>query len=103
MAETITMAENEQREHKSDILQLKVVAQDGTEIHFKCKPKTPLKKLMDAYCVRQGVKGNEVRFCFDGERIRESQMPQDLEMEDGDVIDVFVESVGGWAVGRLGG
>ena len=29
-----------------------------------------------------------VRFLFDGSRINEHQTPSDLEMEDGDVIDV---------------
>ena len=35
-----------------------------------------------------------VRFHFDGERLRESQSPEELEMEDGDCIDVSVEQVG---------
>ena len=31
-------------------LNIKVKAQDGTEIFFKIKKSTQLKKLMDAYC-----------------------------------------------------
>ena len=75
---------------------------DGSEIFFKCRPGTQLKKvrlaqsndtsrkamtplntdpilcravwqLMDAYCARQGVSLSTVRFLFDGERIREHQ------------------------------
>jgi small ubiquitin-related modifier len=56
---------------------------------------TPLQKLMAAFCQRQGVAQNSVRFLFDGERIAPTQSPKDLDMEDGDVIDVMVEQVGG--------
>ena len=36
-----------------------------------------------------------VRFHFDGERLRETQTPSELDMEDGDAIDVSMEQVGG--------
>jgi small ubiquitin-related modifier len=36
-----------------------------------------------------------VRFLFDGQRLNSNQTPQELEMEDGDVIDVMVEQQGG--------
>ena len=36
-----------------------------------------------------------VRFLFDGERIHETQTPKDLNMENGDEIDVVIEQVGG--------
>ena len=39
-------------------INIKVKAQDGTEIHFKIKRTTQLKKLMDAYCSRQGLSSN---------------------------------------------
>ena len=38
---------------------------------------------------------NSVRFLFDGQRLSANQTPQELEMEDGDVIDVMVEQQGG--------
>lgn len=89
---------SEQQEQKPDAMQIKVVAQDGTEIFFKCKPHTQMKKLMDAYASRQGVQLRQVRFLFDGERIREEQTPQQLGLEDGDSIDVVMEQVGGGAL-----
>ena len=76
-------------------LNLKVVAQDGNEIFFKCKPTTPLQKLMQAYCTRQGLSLSNVRFLFDGNRLSETQTPSQLEMEDGDVIDAMLEATGG--------
>lgn len=38
---------------------------------------------------------NNVRFLFDGERLHENQTPKDLNMENGDEIDVVIEQVGG--------
>ena len=58
---------------------------------------TPLQKLMNAFCNRNGVAMNSVRFLFDGNRVNPNQTPADLEMEDGDVIDVMVEQQGGGA------
>ena len=49
---------------------------------------------MNAFCQRQGVAINSVRFLFDGERLSANQTPRELEMEDGDVIDVMVEQMG---------
>jgi len=87
--------EGKEEKPSTDQLSLKVVTQDGNEIFFKCKMTTPLQKLMTAFCNRQGVGNQSVRFLFDGQRINPSQTPQELEMEDGDVIDVMVEQQGG--------
>ena len=76
---------------KDQHINIKVKAQDGTEIYFKIKRTTQLKKLMDAYCQRQGLANNQCRFIFDGERIKEDDSPDSLEMENGDEIDVMVE------------
>jgi len=88
------MAEDEKKD-VVDAINLKVVTQDGNEIFFKCKQTTPLQKLMNAFCNRQGVSMQSVRFLFDGQRLREQQTPAELDMEDGDVIDVMVEQMGG--------
>jgi small ubiquitin-related modifier len=59
-------------------------------VFFKIKRATPLKKLMETYCERQGKSMNSVRFLVDGERVRTDQSPQDLDLEDGDVIEVMM-------------
>ena len=76
-------------------LNIKVKAQDGSEIFFKIKKTTQLKKLMEAYCQRQGLSNNQCRFIFDGERIKDDDTPETLEMDNGDEIDVMVEQTGG--------
>lgn len=49
---------------------------------------------MSTFCTRQGIHLASVRFLFDGNRINGRQTPQELEMEDGDTIDVMVEQRG---------
>ena len=39
--------------------------------------------------------GNTCRFIFDGERIKDTDTPQILDMDNGDEIDVMVEQTGG--------
>lgn len=36
------------------------------------------------------LKANNVRFLFDGERLHENQTPKELNMENGDEIDVVI-------------
>ena len=106
---------DEEKKEGGEHINLKVVTQDGNEIYFKCKQTTPLQKLMHAFCNRQGVSMNSVRFLFDGNRVNETQTPSQLGMEDcgeslppvptasdrtqplswrADAIDVMVEQYG---------
>ena len=62
-------------------INLKVVTQGGDETYFRCKVTTPLKRLMDAFCNRQSVSRNSVRFWFDGNTINETLTPEQLLME----------------------
>ncbi|GAB5587541.1 SUMO protein smt3 [Umbelopsis nana] len=82
----------EKKEGGSEHINLKVVGNDHNEVFFKIKRSTNLKKLMDAYCERQGKSTSSVRFLYDGIRI---QPTKQLDMEDGDSIDVMVEQIGG--------
>merc|ERR1712107_386519 len=72
-------------------INLKVVGADNSEVHFKIKKTTQLKKLKQAYADRQGVSLNSLRFLFDGQRISDEMSPKQLEMEEGDVIEVYQE------------
>lgn len=76
-------------------ISLKVVNADGAEMFFRIRRGTLLKKLIDAYCKKQGISRGSVRFLFDGAPIDESKSPEDLGMEDDDVIDAMVEQTGG--------
>ena len=41
-----------------------------------------------------GVELRHVRVVFDGKRINELQTPSDLDMEDGDAVDILMEAGG---------
>jgi len=79
----------------SDHINLRVTGQDGSVVQFKIKKHTPLRKLMQAYCDRQGQSMSNIRFRFDGQAINQEDTPNKLEMEDEDTIDVFTQQTGG--------
>merc|ERR1712028_283267 len=76
-------------------IQLKVKDQQGSEVQFKIKKSTPLRKPMDAYCSRLGLTAAQVRFMVDGERISADDTAEKLGLEDEDLIDVAMEQTGG--------
>ena len=98
-----------------DHLNIKVT-DNNNEVFFKIKRTTQLKKLMDAFCERQGKQMSTVRFLFDGTRVRPEDTPDtvsafatvllmstadpniivmQLEMADGDTLEVHQEQIGG--------
>ncbi|XP_065840127.1 small ubiquitin-related modifier 1-B-like [Oscarella lobularis] len=81
---------------ESDHINLKVMGQDNSEVHFKIRKTTQMRKLKQAYCERQGLGINSVRFLFDGQRIDDDMTPKQLDMEEDDVIEVMLEQTGGF-------
>lgn len=51
------------------------VTDNNNEVFFKIKRTTQLKKLMDAFCERQGKSPSSVRFLFDGTRVQPTDSP----------------------------
>ncbi|KAJ1485580.1 ubiquitin-related domain-containing protein, partial [Baffinella frigidus] len=56
-------------------ISLEVKGQDGNIVHFKMKRTTALKKLMEAYCFRQSLPMDQIRFLVDGARLMGHQTP----------------------------
>merc|ERR1711918_179846 len=81
------MADGAAAEGAAGHIQLKVKDQQGSEVQFKIKKSTPLRKLMDAYCSRLGLQASQVRFMVDGERIAPDDTAEKLGLEDEDLID----------------
>jgi small ubiquitin-related modifier len=71
------------------------ISQDQTRVHYKIKRSTPMRKLKDAFCTRQGLDVESVRFLFQEEQIGHYQTPNDLRMEENDTIDVMYQQTGG--------
>ena len=69
-------------------MSLKVVTWSGQEIFYKVKPTTKMERLFNAFCERLGLNLSDVRFKFNGRRVRASQDCAHYEMQDGDVIEV---------------
>lgn len=65
--------EEQQTEH----LNIKVT-DNNNEVFFKIKRTTQLKKLMDAFCERQGKTPSSVRFLFDGQRVNPTDNPESV-------------------------
>ena len=74
----------------SESIQVRTIDENGNAILFALKPTTPLQHLMQAYCNRQGMDMKNLRFMYYSMRIEGAQTPADLDMEDGDTIDVEV-------------
>lgn len=85
------MADAEKSETQINI---KVSSQDN-ETFFRIKRTTPLGKLMNSFCERNGRAVNSVRFMYDGKRVEAHVTPDDMDMEEGDTIDAMVEQQGG--------
>ncbi|KAL9077124.1 MAG: hypothetical protein Q9161_000390 [Pseudevernia consocians] len=89
---------------KSEHLNIKVT-DNNNEVFFKIKRTTALSKLMNAFCERQGKAPSSVRFLFDGARVNPTDSPDSivaanisstqLEMADGDTLEVHQEQIGG--------
>lgn len=78
---------------------LNVKVTDGNgEVFFKIKRSTRLEKLMRAFCDRSGKSFETVRFTFEGDRVTKDHTPNDLQMEDGDQLEVFQEQIGGFCL-----
>ena len=69
--------------HVTTHVQLGVRDQQGSEVQFRIKKSTPLRKLMDAYCIRLGLQSSQVRFFVDGAfRIGREDSAEKLGLED---------------------
>ena len=76
-------------------LTLTVSDQHGAKTFFKIRSDTRLGKVFNAYSKRRGVEKETLRFTFEGARIEEDDTPAGLDIEEGDMIDVFQEQTGG--------
>lgn len=76
-------------------IQLRVVDSRGVELFFKMKRTTPLGKMKKAFAQRHGLILKSIRFLHDGIHVSDTATADELEMEDGDSIDVFFEQLGG--------
>ncbi|CAA3031966.1 small ubiquitin-related modifier 1-like [Olea europaea subsp. europaea] len=92
---TPNQEEDKKPQLHSSFISLRVQNQVGNEVLFRIKRSSPLQSLMDGYCDKLATHFDTFVFLFDGSRISGSQTPDELEMEDEDVIDAMVYQNGG--------
>lgn len=68
------LGDRPEEQQASEHLNIKVT-DNNNEVFFKIKRTTQLKKLMDAFCERQGKSAQSVRFLFDGQRVNYTDTP----------------------------
>lgn len=56
------------------------------QVTFKCKPNVQFRKLMTNFCERNNIKLNSVSFLYEGNKIKYNQTPEQLEVQDGEII-----------------
>mmetsp|Transcript_5488 Transcript_5488/g.7419 ORF Transcript_5488/g.7419 Transcript_5488/m.7419 type:complete len:99 (-) Transcript_5488:190-486(-) len=85
-------------EKKMEAITISVQSQtsEGNLLQFKVKKTTKFEKVFTAFCTSEKLDIHHIKFIYDGNRLRSHQSPQDFEMEDGDIIDAFVEQTGGF-------
>lgn len=90
------MSEPAKNEPKTETEHINIkVTDSNTDVFFKIKKSTQLKKVMDAFCKRTGKNQANLRFLYDGERVNETDTPESLDISDGDVIEAHTEQIGG--------
>ena len=73
---------------KENTLTVSVKNQTGNEMFVKMRHSTKMRKMFDSYAARKGVPPHHLRYVFNGALIHGGQTPGQLEMEEGDMIDV---------------
>jgi hypothetical protein len=63
--------------------------QPRRDVQFHVKPSTHMGRVLKAFADRVSWHPDALRLVFDGQRVPRDATPQDLGIEDGDVIDVF--------------
>ena len=72
-------------------IQLQVKDQQGVDAQFRIKKSTPLRKLMDNYCLRFAPQGSHVRFLVQGEVIAQEDTADKLGLKEGDLIIALLD------------
>ena len=80
-------------------LNIRIRDQTGEETFFKVKLTTKLDKVFNAYSTRKGVRATDLRFLYDGQRVRGDETPgkcgtPPVCMADGDQLDCMREQGG---------
>ncbi|KAF9072505.1 hypothetical protein BDP27DRAFT_416667 [Rhodocollybia butyracea] len=71
------------------------ISYEGTQVTVKVKSGMQFHKIFNAAEKKFNKDPGTLKFTYDGQRINKEDTPASLEMEDGDLIDAFLEQLGG--------
>ncbi|XP_027119486.1 small ubiquitin-related modifier 2-like isoform X2 [Coffea eugenioides] len=74
---------------------LKVLGQDGKMMNLEVKRNKPMKNILLKYCDYKKFEYSAVNFLYLGRRVLVRSTPEELGMEDGDIIEAMVHVDGG--------
>lgn len=83
---------DKEEEDEENTIEIKVQGNDpDSKKTFKSTKTDPLDKLMADYCEFRKLPRSRLKFFFDGDELKGSETPEQLDMENEDVIDVRVK------------
>ncbi|KAI8884366.1 hypothetical protein K501DRAFT_247893 [Backusella circina FSU 941] len=81
------------RKKRREHINLEVKGQDGSVTRFKIKRRTELRKLMSVYCKQHHLPPPNVQFFHKGQPLAHDKTPDEMNMEDNDVIIIKIEVI----------
>ena len=87
-----------EEDRQDDFVMINVRMQNGNVTKFRMRGGSPMLLLMEAFCVRHGLLRDQIRFLYDGMRVRDDETPDVLDMEDEDTVDAMLFQVGGGVI-----
>ncbi|XP_025709588.1 NFATC2-interacting protein [Callorhinus ursinus] len=86
----VVLASSPEASEMSQLLQLRVQGKEKHQtLEVSLSPDSPLKTLMSRYEEAMGLSGHKLSFFFDGTKLSGKELPADLGMESGDLIEVW--------------
>lgn len=86
----VVLASSSEATETSQQLQLRVQGKEKHQtLEVSLSPASPLKTLMSRYEEAMGLSGHKLSFFFDGTKLSGKELPADLGMESGDLIEVW--------------
>jgi small ubiquitin-related modifier len=84
-----------QNERVSDLINLHFKDQQGYENNFKVIKTIKMENMFNEFAEKKGINVAAIQFMLDGKRINKFDTPQMLELQQDDMVDVFLNVTGG--------
>ena len=81
--------------NKGDPINLKIMDPSGNYHNYMSSTNVMFDGVMKKFCKEINLDKGSLRFCFDGRRLKEEDTAKIVEMEEGDIIEVYQEQSGG--------